>query len=180
MEVRETDLADVYLVEPHVFDDSRGFFMETYHKERYAAAGIKCQFVQDNYSRSCRGSIRGLHYQIRHPQGKLVQVVRGEIFDVVVDLRRNSPRFGRWVGVNLSESNRCQLYVPPGFAHGFCVLSDVADFFYKCSDLYYPEHDRTLLWNDTDVNIDWPLDRDPILSEKDRQGVPLIEAECYD
>ena len=180
MEVRETDLADVYLIEPHVFDDSRGFFMETYHKERYAAAGIKCQFVQDNYSRSCRGSIRGLHYQIRHPQGKLVQVVHGEIFDVVVDLRRNSPSFGRWVGVNLSESNRCQLYVPPGFAHGFCVLSDVADFFYKCSDLYYPEHDRTLLWNDTDVNIDWPLDREPILSEKDRQGVPLIEAECYD
>lgn len=180
MEIRETELPGVLLIEPRVFEDSRGFFMETYHQQRYAEAGIDCHFVQDNYSRSCRGTVRGLHYQILHPQGKLVQVVQGEIFDVAVDLRRSSPSFGKWVGVNLSESNRRQLYIPPGFAHGFHVLSDVADFFYKCTDFYFPEHERTLLWNDSDVNIGWPLDGEAILSEKDRQGKPLADAECYE
>lgn len=167
------------LIEPRVFEDARGFFKETYQKQRYREAGITAEFVQDNYSRSTRGTLRGLHYQIEHPQGKLVQVFRGEIFDAAVDLRRDSPRFGKWVGHRLSEANHRQMYVPPGFAHGFCVLSDVAEVFYKCTDLYYPQYERTLLWNDPAVGIEWPIDGEPILSEKDRHGTPLSEADCY-
>lgn len=180
MDVQETDLPGLLLIEPRVFEDARGFFMETWQKQRYAEAGIAAEFVQDNYSRSVRGTVRGLHYQIVQPQGKLVQAIRGEIFDVAVDLRRDSAVFGQWTGVVLSESNRRQVYIPPGFAHGFCVLSDVAEFTYKCTDYYAPEHERTLLWNDPAIGIDWPLNEEPILSEKDRRGVPLAEAECYE
>ena len=179
MQVQATDLPGLVILQPRVFEDARGFFKETYQKTRYAAAGITGDFVQDNYSRSTRGTVRGLHYQIVHPQGKLVQVFRGEIYDVAVDLRRDSPTFGRAMGIVLSESNHRQLYIPPGFAHGFCVLSDVAEFFYKCTDYYFPEHERTLLWNDPALRIEWPLDAEPILSPKDRAGTPLAKAECY-
>ena len=180
MQVHQTKLPGVILIEPRVFGDDRGFLKETYEKKRYREAGIVGEFVQDNYSRSCRRTLRGLHFQIQHPQGKLVQALRGEIFDVAVDIRRDSAHFGCWVAETLSESNHRQLYVPPGFAHGFCVLSDVAEVFYKCTDSYYPEFERTLLWNDADVNIAWPLDGKPILSEKDLAGTPLAELECFD
>jgi len=180
MEVQPTEFPGVFVIEPRFFADSRGFFMETYHQKRYADAGLDCRFVQDNYSRSCKATVRGLHYQIQHPQGKLVQVVHGEIFDVAVDLRRDSPTFGRWLGVTLNDTNHLQLYIPPGFAHGFCVLSEFADFFYKCTDVYYPEHERTLLWNDPDVGVDWPLPEEPILSEKDKNGTPLSKVDCYE
>jgi len=180
MQVEPTELPGVFIIEPRVFGDERGFFMETYHQQRYEAAGFPGEFVQDNYSRSVRGTLRGLHYQIQHPQGKLVQVTRGEIYDVAVDLRRNSSHFGRWIGANLSESNHRQLYVPPGFAHGFYVLSEIAEFAYKCTDLYDPDHERTLLWNDPELKIGWPLTGEPLLSGKDRQGTPFAEIECFD
>ncbi len=179
MEVRQTALPGTLIVVPRVFEDQRGMFMETYHSQRYAEAGIDGEFVQDNFSRSSRGTLRGLHYQIEHPQGKLVHVVRGEVFDVAVDLRRDSPTFGKWAAATLSESNHHQLYVPPGFAHGFYVLSEVAEFFYKCTDLYFPEHERTLLWNDPTVGIDWPLTGEPLLSEKDQRGLVLDQADTY-
>ncbi|MCA9117553.1 MAG: dTDP-4-dehydrorhamnose 3,5-epimerase [Planctomycetaceae bacterium] len=178
MEVTPTALPEVLLIEPRVFEDARGFFKETWESRRYTAAGIP-DFVQDNCSRSCRGTLRGLHYQIQHPQGKLVQVFKGEIFDVAVDLRKNSPNFGKWTGARLSETNHRQLYVPPGFAHGFCVLSDVADVFYKCTDIYAPQHERTLAWNDPTVGVEWPLDIEPILSAKDQQGQVLAECDVY-
>ena len=181
MKVQSTDLPGVFLIEPRRFDDSRGFFMETFHQQRYTDAGLDLRFVQDNYSRSCRSTVRGLHYQIKHPQGKLVQVLHGEIFDLAVDLRRDSATFGRWFGVTLSETNHLRLYIPPGCAHGFCVMSENADFIYKCTDLYHPEHERTLLWNDPDVRIDWPtLPAEPILSDKDRNGTPFSQIECYE
>lgn len=180
MQVQNTEIPGVSIIEPEVFEDSRGFFKETYERNRYADAGITAEFVQDNLSRSGRGTLRGMHYQIQHPQGKCVQVFRGEIFDVAVDLRRNSPQFGKWVGVTLSESNHRQLYLPEGFAHGFCVLSETADVFYKCTDFYHPEHERTLLWNDPDVNIQWPVQGEPILSEKDRNGTLLSEIETFE
>ena len=180
MQVLKTEIPGVSIIEPGVFEDSRGLFKETYERNRYADAGIAEEFVQDNLSRSCRGTLRGLHYQRQHPQGKLVQVFRGEIFDVAVDLRRNSPQFGKWVGVILSESNHRQFYVPEGFAHGFCVLSETADVFYKCTDFYHPEHERTLLWNDPDVNIQWPLQAEPILSEKDGKGTLLSEIDAFE
>lgn len=179
MEVQKTEIPDLLLITPRVFGDERGFFKETYEKSRYVEAGIGSEFVQDNYSRSCRGTLRGLHFQIRHPQGKLVQVLRGEIFDVAVDLRRGSAQFAHWVGATLTEANHRQLYVPPGFAHGFYVLSEIAEVFYKCTDYYFPEHERSLLWNDADVNVDWPLDGEPILSDKDRNGTPLTDIECF-
>lgn len=178
MEFLPTELPGVIFVEPKVFEDERGFFMESYHKARFAAAGINVEFVQDNHSRSGRGVLRGLHYQLKHPQGKLVRIIRGEALDVAVDLRRSSPTFGRWVGCVLSETNRRQLYVPPGFAHGFCVTSDVADVLYKCTDIYHPEDERTLLWNDPALAIDWPV-TNPVVSAKDQRGVPLSRAECY-
>jgi dTDP-4-dehydrorhamnose 3,5-epimerase len=180
VEVRETVIPGVLIVEPRVFADKRGLFKETYQKERYRDAGIPAEFVQDNLSRSCEGTLRGLHFQILHPQGKLLQVFRGEVFDVAVDLRRDSPTFGKWVGVTLSEENHRQLYVPPGIAHGFYVLSKVADVFYKCTDYYHPEHERTLLWSDPKVGVEWPLQGAPILSEKDRAGLPLPKIECFE
>jgi dTDP-4-dehydrorhamnose 3,5-epimerase len=178
MQFHKTDLPGVILVEPKVFGDERGFFMETYHGPRFAAAGIDLPFVQDNHSRSRKGVLRGLHYQLRHAQGKLVRVVQGEIFDVAVDARRSSPTFGRWFGAILSDTNRRQLYVPPGFAHGFCVVSDSADVLYKTTDVYHPEEERSVLWNDPAIGITWPV-TDPIISAKDEQGKPLAEADCF-
>ncbi len=180
MNVHETPLIGVLVIEPRVFEDQRGFFLETHQQQRFADAGIDVSFVQDNWSRSTRGTLRGLHYQITHPQAKLVQVVTGSVFDVVVDLRRDSPTFGRWYGTTLSEENHRQLLIPAGCAHGFLVTSDSADFQYKCSDTYHPESERTLLWNDPAIGIEWPLEDEPILSEKDREGVPLAEAECFE
>ena len=180
MQVQETGLPGVLIVELDVFDDRRGLFAETYHKQRYAAAGIAVDFVQDNFSRSSRGTVRGLHYQIEHAQGKLVQVIAGEVFDVAVDMRRDSPHFGRWTGVRLSSQKFRQLYIPPGFAHGFCVLSETADMWYKCTDTYHREHERTLLWNDPQIGVEWPIDGVPVLSEKDLAGVPLSAADCYE
>lgn len=170
MNVLPTDLPDVLVVEPKVFGDHRGFFLETWSARAFAERGLHVGFVQDNWSRSSRGILRGLHFQVRHPQGKLVRAVRGEIFDVAVDLRRSSPTFGKWTGVILSETNFRALWVPPGFAHGFYVLSETADVHYKVTDLYAPEWERTLAWDDASVGIQWPLDRGgaPVLSEKDR------------
>ena len=165
-------LPDVILVEPDVHRDARGFFLETYHVERYRSGGIPGPFVQDNHSRSVRGTLRGLHAQRRRPQGKLVRAVDGEMFDVAVDIRRASPTFGRWVGVRLSGENFRQLYVPPGFAHGFCVLSEVVNVEYKCTDFYDPGDEIGLVWNDPEVGIEWPVS-DPIISEKDRRLPPL-------
>ncbi len=180
MQVEETELPGVILIEPRVFVDDRGFFKETYEKKRYSEAGVTVDFVQDNLSRSVRNTLRGMHFQLGHPQGKLVQALRGEIYDVAVDVRRDSPQFGRWTGVVLSEANHRQLYIPPGFAHGFCVLSETADLFYKCTDFYHREEERTLLWNDAAVGIDWPIQGEPVLSEKDQQATPLAELECYE
>lgn len=172
MTIIETSLPGVLLITPKVFGDARGFFMETFRRDVCGDAGIPA-LVQDNHSRSVRGTLRGLHFQHPHGQGKLIRVMHGVVFDVVVDVRRGSPAFGRWEGYELSDDNKRQLWVPPGFAHGFCVLSDTADFLYKCSDYYHPETEKTLLWNDPEVGIEWPI-TDPILSEKDRQGTPLL------
>ncbi|MBN2212002.1 MAG: dTDP-4-dehydrorhamnose 3,5-epimerase, partial [Sedimentisphaerales bacterium] len=162
--------------EPPVFGDARGFLQQTWHQRQYAELGLSVTFVQDNHSRSGRGILRGLHYQLKHPQGKLVSVIRGEIFDVAVDIRRGSPTFGRWVGEILNDENHRQLYIPPGFAHGFCVLSDVADVYYKCTDFYAgPEDDYGIIYNDPTINIDWPVNK-PILSEKDLQRPTLATA----
>jgi dTDP-4-dehydrorhamnose 3,5-epimerase len=180
MEVRKTEIPGVVVIQPRVFGDKRGLFKETYQSRRYHEAGLPADFVQDNLSRSCRGALRGLHFQIEHPQGKLLQVFWGEVFDVAVDLRRDSPSFGKWFGLTLSESNHTQLYVPPGIAHGFYVVSETADVFYKCTDFYYPEYERTLVWNDPDVGIEWPLVGEPVLSEKDQRGLPLSKIECYE
>ncbi|SEU19027.1 dTDP-4-dehydrorhamnose 3,5-epimerase [Stigmatella erecta] len=176
MKVTETAIPGVLLIEPKVFGDARGFFLETFHAQRYADAGIPGPFVQDNYSRSVKGTLRGLHFQEPQPQGKLVQVVAGAVFDVAVDIRRGSPTFGKWVGVELSAENRRQLWVPPGFAHGFCVTSESADFQYKCTALYAPQNERSLLWNDPDLGITWPLDGEPKLSAKDAAAVRLKDA----
>ncbi len=172
MNVVPTSLPGVLLIEPKVFGDHRGFFLETYQAERYRQAGITLPFVQDNHSRSQRGVLRGLHFQLRHPQGKLVQVMRGAVFDVAVDIRRGSPSFGRWFGAVLSDENHRQLYIPPGFAHGFCVLSDVVDFVYKCTDYYHPEDEDGVSWQDPAIGIDWPI-TDPLLSDRDA-GLPLL------
>lgn len=168
MKVLTTSLKGVLIVEPKVFGDRRGFFTETYHLKRYRSCGIECSFVQDNLSFSVKDTLRGLHFQIRHAQAKLVQVLCGEVFDVVVDLRRGSSTFGRWEGVHLSEENKRQLFVPEGFAHGFCVLSRTALFSYKCSDFYAPEDEGGLLWSDPAIGIVWPVSA-PIISEKDQQ-----------
>lgn len=174
----KTELPGLVVIEPRVFEDPRGYFMETFHRQRFAEAGLPAEFVQDNHSRSIRGTLRGLHYQIENAQGKLVRCVRGEIFDVGVDLRPGSPTFGRWFGAALSEANRRQLYIPAGFAHGFCVLSEMADVVYKCTALYSPPHERTILWNDPALAIAWPIE-DPLLSDKDRRGQSLAQAERY-
>jgi dTDP-4-dehydrorhamnose 3,5-epimerase len=173
VKIIETDLPGVLIIEPKVFGDDRGFFMETYQRDRYAERGIPQDLVQDNLSYSRRGVLRGLHLQWPYPQGKLVQVFSGEVFDVAVDVRRGSPAFGRWVGVHLSGENKRQLWVPAGLAHGFCVTSDEALFGYKCSDFYHPETELGLRWDDPDIGIDWPLDGEPDLSPKDLGGVLL-------
>ena len=175
MKVLPTALPEVLIIEPKVFGDSRGFFFESYQAARYAAAGINGPFVQDNLSRSVRGTLRGLHFQEPRAQGKLVQVLRGAVWDVAVDVRRGSPRFGRWVAVELSEAAPRQLWIPPGFAHGFCVLSDSADFFYKCTELYAPECERSIAWNDPAIGITWPIGS-PILSPKDAAAPRLADA----
>jgi len=179
MKVTPTSIPDVKIVEPRVFGDDRGFFFESWNRRALAEAGIDAQFVQDNHSRSRRGVLRGLHYQIEHEQGKLVRVVMGEVFDVAVDLRRSSPTFGKSVSVTLSAENKQMLWVPPGFAHGFIVVSDTADFLYKATDYWYPQHERTLLWNDAALGIAWPLDVPPMLAPKDAAGAPLASAEVF-
>lgn len=181
MKVIPTAIPDVLILEPTVFGDSRGFFMESFNEATFAkVTGLSVSFVQDNHSRSAKGVLRGLHYQIRQPQGKLVRVVKGEVFDVAVDLRRGSPTFGQWAGTHLSEENHRQFWVPAGFAHGFVVLSDSADFLYKTTDYYAPEHERCLLWNDPAVGVDWPLSAPPLLSAKDEKGLRLAECECFE
>lgn len=180
MKVVHTDIHDALILEPKVFGDARGFFLESYNKRVLAeAAGIRAEFVQDNHSRSARGVLRGLHYQVAHAQGKLVRVVAGEVFDVAVDLRRSSPTFGRHVAVTLSAEDKRMLWVPPGFAHGFCVTSASADFLYKTTDYWHPEHERTLLWNDPALGIAWPLDGAPVIAPRDAAGAPLAVAETY-
>lgn len=179
MNVIRTAIAEVLIIEPVVRRDPRGFFAEVWQEQRYRSAGIDLPFVQDNHSRSAHGTLRGLHYQIRQPQGKLVRVAMGEVFDVAVDLRRSSPTFGRWVGAVLSGENHRQLWVPPGFAHGFYVTGESADLLYKCTDLYAPEFDRTLRWDDPEIGITWPLDGEPALSPRDQAGHALADADTY-
>ena len=175
MQVTRTDIPDVLILEPKLFGDARGFFLESYNQRSFQeATGLNVPFVQDNHSRSRKGVLRGLHYQVQQPQGKLVRVVRGAVFDVAVDIRVGSPTFGRWVGVELSEDNHRQLWIPPGLAHGFVVLTEVADFLYKTTDYYAPAHERSLMWNDPEVGIAWPdLGEPPLLSAKDQQGHAL-------
>ena len=182
MKFTPTSIPDVILIDPQVFGDQRGFFMETYQAERFAAAGIPKKFVQDNHSGSEQGVLRGLHYQIQQAQGKLVRVVTGEIFDVAVDLRRSSPTFGQWADDTLSAENKHQLWIPPGFAHGFYVLSEWAEVLYKATDFYAPEWERTLAWDDPNVGVEWPLlyGKEPTLSEKDRNGHYLQALESFD
>ena len=180
MKVVETSIPDVLIIEPKVFGDERGFFYESFNAATFeAATGLKRQFVQDNHSKSQRGVLRGLHYQIQQPQGKLVRVVAGEVFDVAVDLRKSSPSFGRWFGTHLSAQNQRQLWIPEGFAHGFVVLSESAEFLYKTTDYYAPEHERSLLWNDPELGIQWPFDEAPQLSAKDQAGKLLRDAELF-
>lgn len=181
MEFEPTAISDVILVRPKVFGDPRGFFLESWQERKFAAAGLSMKFVQDNHSRSARNILRGLHYQTRRPQGKLVRVVTGTVFDVAVDLRQSSPTFGRWVGVILSEENHHMLWVPPGFAHGFLVLSEFADFVYRCTDFWDPDYEQTLIWNDPDLDVTWPLPSSaaPMLSAKDAAGLCLRHLEPF-
>jgi dTDP-4-dehydrorhamnose 3,5-epimerase len=174
-----TAIPDVLVVEPRVFEDVRGFFFESWNRRAFAEAGIDADFVQDNHSRSRRGVLRGLHYQVEHAQGKLVRVTVGEVFDVAVDLRRSSPTFGRHVAMTLSAANRRMLFIPPGFAHGFLVVSDAAEFLYKTTDYWYPAHERTLQWNDPALGIAWPSGIAPALAAKDAAGIPLAAADVY-
>lgn len=180
MKVTPTAIPEVLLLDPQVYGDDRGFFFESFNARKFESlTGIPANFVQDNHSKSARGVLRGLHYQIRQPQGKLVRVVAGAIFDVVVDMRKSSPFFGRWVGAELSAENRRQMWVPPGFAHGFVVISDSAECLYKTTDYWAPEHERALLWNDPALAIDWPLAGPPMLSGKDSMGKLLADAEAF-
>ncbi|SOE80809.1 dTDP-4-dehydrorhamnose 3,5-epimerase [Caballeronia arationis] len=181
IQVTATALPEVKIIEPKVFGDARGFFYESFNAREFAEqveGGV--EFVQDNHSRSAKGVLRGLHYQIQHPQGKLVRVVEGEVFDVAVDIRKSSPNFGKWVGVNLSEENHRQLWVPPGFAHGFVVLSESAQFLYKTTDYWYQAHERSIVWNDAEIGIEWPIDFEPLLAAKDAAGERLSEADCFE
>jgi dTDP-4-dehydrorhamnose 3,5-epimerase len=180
LRVTPTTIPEVLMLEPRVFGDDRGFFLESYNERVFHDAGIVGLFVQDNHSRSVRNVIRGLHYQIRKPQGKLVRVVNGAVFDVAVDLRRSSPTFGRWAGTELSDQNKRILWIPPGFAHGFVVLSPTVDFLYKTTEFYEPQWDRTILWNDPDLAIKWPIDGAPIVSVKDAAAPPFRLAEVFD
>ena len=168
-------LPEVMIIEPRVFEDDRGYFMEMYHQEKLAEAGILETFVQDNRSRSRRGTIRGLHYQLGRPQGKLIWALQGEVFDVAVDIRKGSPNFGKWVGITLSGENKLGLYIPPDFAHAFCVVSDEAEFFYKCTDFYSPEYERCIRWNDPDLAIEWPV-KEAVVSERDANSPFLKDA----
>ena len=180
MHVIQTAIADVLVIEPKVFGDERGFFFESFNERVFAeSTGVSAKFVQDNHSRSVKNTLRGLHYQVRQAQGKLVRAVAGEVFDVVVDLRRGSPNFGQWVGNHLSAENKKMMWIPPGLAHGFAVLSEYADFLYKTTDYWAPEHERTILWSDPDLAIAWPLAGEPILAAKDRAGKRLSEAEVF-
>lgn len=181
MKVTSTAIPDVLSIEPKVFGDARGFFFESFNQRAFEdATGVSTTFVQDNHSRSARGVLRGLHYQFHNPQGKLVRVVRGAVFDVAVDIRRSSPTFGRWIGVELSEDNHRQLWVPPGLAHGFLVLSEMADFLYKTTEYYAPNHERCIAWNDPDIGVNWPdAGAGPMLSTKDQLGQPFVTAEVY-
>ena len=181
MTITPTKIPDVFIIEPKVFGDERGFFFESFNQKNFTEkTGITSEFVQDNHSRSVQGVLRGLHYQIQHTQGKLLRVIAGEIFDVAVDMRKSSPNFGEWVGCILSAENKRQFWIPPGFAHGFLVTSDIAEVLYKTTDYYAPNYERSLLWNDPDVGIDWPLNGiTPILSVKDQEGQPLKTAEFF-
>lgn len=180
MKVHHLSIPEVVVLEPQVFGDDRGFFFESFNHQRFEdAIGRKVSFVQDNHSRSCKGVLRGLHYQMEQVQGKLLRVVAGEIFDVAVDVRRNSPTFGQWVGETLSAENKKQLWVPEGFAHGFLVLSDTAEVLYKTTDYYAKDHERCIIWNDPRIGIEWPFAGEPILSAKDMLGVPFLEAEVF-
>jgi dTDP-4-dehydrorhamnose 3,5-epimerase len=179
MKVTPTKLPQVLLLEPRVFGDSRGFFFESWNERDFTHAGIHARFVQDNHSRSAKGVLRGLHYQLHRPQGKLIRVIAGEIFDVAVDIRRGSPGFGKWEGVRLAAESHRMLWIPAGFAHGFCVLSDFAEVLYKATDYYAPEHERCLLWNDPEIGIAWPLEGAPVLSAKDAAAVRLRNAEVF-
>lgn len=180
MRIVHGDLPGLLVLEPRVFGDSRGFFFESYNQNTLRQWGIALPFVQDNHSGSRRGVLRGLHYQVGHAQGKLVRVVAGEVFDVAVDLRTKSPAFGRWFGMMLSAAERKQIYIPPGFAHGFLTVSDWAEVLYKTTDFYAPECERCIIWNDPDIGIDWPLECPPTLSHKDSEGLPLSEADRYE
>ncbi len=182
MKIKPTSIPDVKIIQPTVFGDDRGFFMESWNQKVFAESGLHMEFVQDNHSRSSLGVLRGLHYQTKHTQGKLVRVTQGEVFDVAVDLRRSSPSFGQWVGTLLSADNKHMFWVPPGFAHGFYVMSEVADFQYKCTDYYAPDYEQSLLWNDSEINIQWPLvdGKQPSLSAKDEQGVPFKNAMTFE
>ena len=175
-----SELPDVLILQPRVFEDERGFFLESYQKERFAAAGIPFAFVQDNHSFSRKGVLRGLHYQIRQAQGKLVRVISGEVFDVAVDIRRSSPTFGQWMGIHISAENKTMLWIPPGFAHGVYILSEQAEVLYKTTDYYAPQWERTILWNDPALGIRWPAGPTPIVSLKDATGLPLSQAELFD
>jgi len=180
MNVIATRIPDALIIEPQVFGDDRGFFFESFNQKRWQEqTGTSPRFVQHNHSRSGRNVLRGLHYQVHQPQGKLVRVIRGEVYDVAVDIRRSSATFGQWVGVYLSEENKRQFWVPEGFAHGFLVLSGAADFIYLATDFYAPQHERTIAWNDPDLKIDWPLQGEPVLSDKDRQAPLFRDAEVY-
>ena len=180
MKVTPTAIPDVLIIEPKVFGDARGFFYESFNQQRFEqATGVHCNFVQNSHSRSARNVLRGLHYQIQQPQGKLVRVVAGEIFDVVVDIRKSSPTFGRWVGTRLSDDNKRQLWAPPGFAHGFQVVSECADVLYMATDYYAPEHERSIIWNDSALAITWPLNAKPVLSGKDQAGAAFRDAEVF-
>ncbi|CAH2793360.1 MAG: dTDP-4-dehydrorhamnose 3,5-epimerase (EC [uncultured Caballeronia sp.] len=180
IQVTATALPEVKIIEPKVFGDARGFFYESFNARDFSEhveSGV--EFVQDNHSRSAKGVLRGLHYQIEHAQGKLVRVVEGEVFDVAVDIRKSSPNFGKWVGVNLSDENHRQLWVPPGFAHGFVVLSESAQFLYKTTDYWYQAHERSIVWNDPEIGIEWPVDFEPVLAAKDSAGKRLAEADVF-
>ncbi|MFK0331747.1 dTDP-4-dehydrorhamnose 3,5-epimerase [Rhizobium sp. NPDC090275] len=180
MKVSSLAIPEVLLIEPTVYGDERGFFFESFNQARFnEAAGAEVSFVQDNHSKSAKGVLRGLHYQISQAQGKLVRVVEGEVFDVSVDLRRSSPTFGQWVGEILSSDNKRQLYIPPGFAHGFVVLSETAQFLYKTTDFYSPQHERAIIWNDPTVNVSWPIDTAPTLSSKDAQAPSMKDADLF-
>ncbi|MFA5171884.1 MAG: dTDP-4-dehydrorhamnose 3,5-epimerase [Sulfuriferula sp.] len=179
MNIIPTDIPDVLIIEPRVFGDERGFFYESYNQRAMVAAGITAEFVQDNHSRSARGVLRGLHYQTQHTQGKLVRVISGSVYDVAVDLRKSSPTFGKWVGIELSAENKRMAWIPPGFAHGFVVTSDNAEFLYKTTDYWAPEFERSLLWNDPALGITWPLTGEPTIAAKDAAGLPFTQCEVF-